>query len=254
MKTLILADVHANLASLEAVLDHEKTWDEVLFLGDAVMGGPQPNETLSLLRSLDGIFLMGNHDLQALNMDLDGEGTDPHQVWCRWIGRTLTPKNRRFLANLSGPRSIVRQGLRLRLIHGQLPEHAGGKRHDRYLWPDAPAEQLEAMTDRYPEPIILHGHCHIQYRRQVDGVEFINPGGLGQPRLGRPLACYAVLADGRINLRAVPYDVAKTCRAMAQMDLDAEFIAMWQKIYRQARLAKRYRSRDLGPFMDGPYR
>ncbi len=60
MKSLIIADIHANLASLEAVLESESSWDEVLFLGDAVVGGPHPNEVLSRLSELDGVFLMGN--------------------------------------------------------------------------------------------------------------------------------------------------------------------------------------------------
>ena len=66
MESLILADIHANLAALEAILAQEGSWDEVIFLGDAVVGGPQPDETLSLMTTLQGVFLMGNHDREAL--------------------------------------------------------------------------------------------------------------------------------------------------------------------------------------------
>jgi len=254
MKILILADVHANLAALEAVLDAEGSWDEVLFLGDAVIGGPQPNEVLDLLRSLKGVFLMGNHDLQALNVDLDARETDPHRIWSQWTKRVITPDNWAFLENLAGPQAIQRQGLALRLIHGQLPKGSETNWRDRYIWPDAPDELMRTLIEQYDEPYILMGHCHVQYRRNVDGTEFINPGGLGQPRLGKVLACYAVLEDGRIDLRAAPYECEKTAAAMAKMDLDADFIAMWQEIYRRAELAPRYQSRDLTPLLNGPYR
>ena len=34
MKSLLLADIHGNLAALEAVLEQEEHWDEVISLGD----------------------------------------------------------------------------------------------------------------------------------------------------------------------------------------------------------------------------
>lgn len=48
MKSLIISDVHANLAALEAVLAHEKRWDEVIFLDDAIcVGGRSPRRSSS---------------------------------------------------------------------------------------------------------------------------------------------------------------------------------------------------------------
>ena len=46
MKVAILSDIHANLAAFQAVLadaDQQKV-DEVWFLGDLVVYGPQPRE------------------------------------------------------------------------------------------------------------------------------------------------------------------------------------------------------------------
>jgi len=47
----VLSDVHANLEALEAVLrDADKrNIEDILFLGDAVGYGPDPNECLELL-------------------------------------------------------------------------------------------------------------------------------------------------------------------------------------------------------------
>lgn len=81
MKSLILADVHANLAALEAVLAQESDWDTMLFLGDAVVGGSCPDEVLSLLSGFDGTFIMGNHDHEVLKIDPDAPEADPHRVW-----------------------------------------------------------------------------------------------------------------------------------------------------------------------------
>jgi len=254
MKTLIFADVHANLAALEAMLKAEESWDEVFFLGDALLGGPQPNEVVDLLRTLNGIFLMGNHDRQALDVDLARTHADPHKVWCQWTGRVLTPANRRFVEAMASSQSVERDGLSLRLVHGQLPREACEDWRSGYLWPDTPEHVVRPFADQYAESVILHGHCHVQYRRRIGEQELINPGGLGQPRLGKPLACYAVLEAGLIDLRAVPYDVEKTAAAMAAMELPADFIAMWQRIYREGMLAPRYQSRDFTPLMSGAYR
>ena len=67
MRILVLSDIHANLAALEAVLqDAEGKWDEMWFLGDLIGYGPDPNECTELLRSYNPIALSGNHDWAIL--------------------------------------------------------------------------------------------------------------------------------------------------------------------------------------------
>ena len=64
MKILLYSDVHGNkdvLERLYASPDY-KTSDLRVFLGDAVMLGPYPNECLEMLFSSGDVFLMGNHD------------------------------------------------------------------------------------------------------------------------------------------------------------------------------------------------
>ena len=47
MKILVIADVHGNSDGLAAVLKSESDADRTIFLGDAVLPGPQPNETIA---------------------------------------------------------------------------------------------------------------------------------------------------------------------------------------------------------------
>ena len=64
MRYLIISDIHANLAAFEAVLEDAKgLYDEVWCLGDMVGYGPNPNECVELLQTLDHICIAGNHDL-----------------------------------------------------------------------------------------------------------------------------------------------------------------------------------------------
>jgi predicted phosphodiesterase len=248
MKSLILADIHANLAALEAVLDHEETWDEVLFLGDAVVGGPQPDEVLSLLSELDGIFLMGNHDREILGIDPSTAAEHPHRRWKQWTREQISPANLLFLSSLESSRPVRRRGRRLRLMHGQLPLEWGER-----LWPDSPVAAFAGLAARYSEPWILIAHSHVQFRRFHAGRAIINPGSVGQHRLGKTLACYAVLENGTLDLRAVPYDVATTCAAMDRLPLERNYIEDWKQGYEDGNLPTHRQLRDFAPLQERGY-
>ncbi len=79
---LVVADIHGNLDAFEAVLGAESgSFDALLFLGDATGYGPDPEATVSLLRSLassisTSVFLAGNHD-GALFGRVDPEWFNP---------------------------------------------------------------------------------------------------------------------------------------------------------------------------------
>ncbi|MEE3254771.1 MAG: metallophosphoesterase family protein, partial [Chloroflexota bacterium] len=73
MKILVIADIHANLHALEAVLkDANDTYDVAWCLGDLVGYGPYPNECRQIVQDLpDFICISGNHDYAIVaNMDL----------------------------------------------------------------------------------------------------------------------------------------------------------------------------------------
>ena len=54
MRYLILSDIHSNLTALDAVLAAAKgRWKKAVCLGDLVGYGPDPNEVVERIRSLD---------------------------------------------------------------------------------------------------------------------------------------------------------------------------------------------------------
>ena len=90
MRTLIIADIHANLTALEAMSTHAQgTFDTVLYLGDLVDYGPEPNACVQRLRTLDGLVcLSGNYDHAAIGkMDLNTFNP------VAFHGTTLDPKH-----------------------------------------------------------------------------------------------------------------------------------------------------------------
>lgn len=244
LKSLILADIHANKAALQSVFDREGSWDEILFLGDAVGWGPNPEEVLSLLSEQNGVFVMGNHDLNVLRADeAEGNGT-PDAFWMKWSRDQISSGNLEFLSSFSPPCTIVRQGLCLRLIHGDAVFGENGR-----LWPDSPPEAYMALKNRYHEPHILISHTHVQFERRFKGTHFVNPGGLGQPRLGKVLAGYGVLEKGSIRLKAVPYDAEKTAGDMDRIPLERAFVHTWKSCFRLGTVPAFYAIRDFSPLM-----
>ena len=66
----VLADVHANLEALFAVMadiDAEAPGAAIVHCGDVVGYGPQPNEVIDLLRARRAIGVLGNHDARAID-------------------------------------------------------------------------------------------------------------------------------------------------------------------------------------------
>ncbi len=275
MKTLILSDIHANLAALEAVLEAERTWDEVFFLGDAVGGGPNPDEVLNVLRDLNGIFIRGNHDQEVIaSLHATGdrstvpilgevarrirrkmrdmlhsghaEAYNPDYVWRLWTKQQVSEANREFLGGFIETAHVERAGLTIRLIHGDIPKEWG---YGSRIWPDSPEDVFNRLSERYQERYILFGHSHVQFRKEIAKRIFINCGGLGQPRLGRPFAAYVVFTEDGFDLRAVPYDTEKTAKATDRVGIeDAAFVQAWKVCYRKAVLPERYQIRDLSEF------
>ena len=109
---VFLADIHGLLPPLEAVLAEVQADppDEIIVAGD-FLGGPQPREVLSRIRSLDCCFILGNGEVNMLNMH---HGTAPQAWWThrqfdmgRWIYERLDDDVFVFLEALPEQRVIA---------------------------------------------------------------------------------------------------------------------------------------------------
>ena len=242
MKILVISDVHGNAEALAAVLSKEKDADAALFLGDALLSGPQPNETVSLLKHLPGIFIAGPHDLDILEPERFADWPAEWRAWSQWICDTLAPEGRDFLRALKPEGEYELDGLRLYLTHGAAPEYpapvfsepSNGLKADsvngrkgppqpqqrepeerpRHILPDSPDELVTTLARNNDSPLVLFGHSHIQFKKIISGQEFFNPGSVGQNRCGKRLACYGLLDGGVLRHRQADYDPAPWLEAM----------------------------------------
>lgn len=253
MRYLVIADVHANLPALKAVLADAPAWDEVLFLGDAVIGGPQPAETVATLATLPGQFILGNHDREILEFDPDASPISPNQAWKHWTYRQLSKDDFAVLDRFSPSLSLELDGTTYQIQHGDFdPNGIEGFRGR--LWPDAAASVFAGLAERCPAQYLLHGHTHVQFEHTRSGVTFVNPGSVGAARLGDPVACYATLDEAGVTFYATSYDVERTCAAMEEVPIDSAFIAAWNEQLRDGRQGDFYDIRDFTPLCAGPYR
>lgn len=223
MRCAILADIHANLAALEAVLEDIRKKggvDETWCLGDIVDYGPDPRPCLEVVQRLRPLGVVGNHDLAAIGrLDLDYFNPDA-AVSNRWTAAQLNPADVAYLDAL--PLTLEKDSFTL--VHGSPADP---------VWEYIVSASIAAKNfDLFPFRYCLVGHTHepaifrqeknggVAAARFMPGIGLvlgndrliINPGAVGQPRDGDPRASYAIYdSEGRVmRLYRVPYDVRAT--------------------------------------------
>jgi len=231
MRYAIIADIHANLAALRAVLEdieRQGGVEEIWCLGDIIGYGPDPHECIELLRQHKHVCVAGNHDRAAIGkLDLADFNPDAAAA-CRWTAHELLPEDIQYLESL--PLRMEKDGFTL--THGSPREPIW-----EYVISTSIAEQNFHF---FQTPYCLVGHSHVPmvFRDEDGSCTFsrwsanvglalgkirliINPGGVGQPRDGDPQASYAIYdSEARIiRLHRLPYDINATQARMMEKGL-----------------------------------
>ena len=202
MRIAVLADVHGNLPALRAVLaecDAEPV-DALVVPGD-VVGGPLPREVLEALaaRPEPVHWVAGNAERDTVRV-FDGgpPGEGPPGTAARWSADALDGAWRDRLA--SWP-------IRLEL-DGVCFCHGSPRRDDEILTRATPDEVLREALAGVAEPLVIGGHTHQQFRRELgEGRAYVNAGSVGMPYEGQPGAFWAVVDGGQARLRRTAYDL-----------------------------------------------
>src|SRR5687768_10874280 len=98
----VLADVHANLPALRAVVAELRRRDarELLVAGDLVGYGPHPDECVALLAELGARAVAGNHDLMVLGRLADAHCSTLARSTLDWTREVIGAQTRAYLAGL----------------------------------------------------------------------------------------------------------------------------------------------------------
>ncbi len=225
MRIGLLADIHGNVAALEAALGalSRQRPDVILSLGDQVNLGPCPRETLAMLRAYDVFLLQGNHEryiLSAMDGDPAYDGANFESL--RFHAALLTREDLTF------PVQIEMEGIHFCHAMPDDPFFPIGQ-------PELALPRLRALQVHEPLHVVCgHGHNPTFYRLPNLSVDCI--GSVGCMDDGAPgVTNFAVLdtshGPSAIRLQSTAYDtrvlrgqfksggMADACPVMARLAL-----------------------------------
>jgi len=230
MKLLLLSDIHGNYPALQAVNDRfpSTSFDIICNCGDSLVYGPFPNETLQWLEENKACSILGNTDRKIKKL-LKGKsfkkpGKAEKRIMYTWTAEQLTNRSKKYLLSLKKSHSI-QSPFPLFMFHGS-PEHP-----NEFLFPNTPLSRFKELAKFFPNSIVVTGHSHTPYHKQVGTTHFINPGSVGRMFDSDPTASCAVLRITETTISVdhfrVEYAIEETVAALKAAGLPE----MYQKMY-----------------------
>ena len=222
VKIAVLSDIHANITALEtAVRDAEEHGVSLLVnAGDSIGFGPCPNEVVELICEKNIISVLGNYDIEVIEGKIKDKGQK--SIAYKFAKKELSKSCENYLNTLPMERRLEIAGKKILITHGS-PESI-----EEHIYCDTPVERLRKIAETAKADIIIVGHSHDQFWRQVNGVSFVNPGSVGRPGDGNPQTAYAILSFNpfKVELLRIDYDVATAAEILRKKRLPQSFAQM----------------------------
>ena len=235
MKIAFISDVHGNLEAFTAVCASIKDEhvDRVVFLGDIVGYGANPNECIELLQNLTEHSVAGNHDWAAAGRQSPDTFNPAARDAIEWTSAQLTTENKALLMSLP----LILEINQLLCVHAtpHMPQKW------RYVFNASDAELIfETFMQRIC--FVAHTHCPAIFVEHEDTTVvreissqvtlhprcryIINCGSVGQPRDGDRRASYGVVdvSCSQYYLVRVDYDLASAQKKILRAGL-SDFLA-----------------------------
>lgn len=216
MKVAIISDIHGNLAALEAF--PETDCDQVWCIGDLVDYGPRPREVIQWVKKSATVAVRGNHD-HAVGFDVNPQCSpafrDLADATMKYTLAVVGEQEREFLRKLPIHREFELGEVRIYCVHATPSDPLFGYCAEI-------SDRWQQEVDRIAADVLVVGHTHTPFIRRVGRTLIVNPGSLGQPKTGRPLACYALYEDGMFALKEYEYPIEKTIGGIREMPISTE--------------------------------
>lgn len=211
MKLAVLSDVHGNFRALEAVILDAKTLgvDHILFLGDLVFMGLDPQPCFDLLMANKPLVtIKGNTDALIEGIKATNPKTDEEKIWRKFVRYTdirLKPESKSVIKGWP----IMQKG-----EIGNDPFifcHGSPYSYNEAITKDVdPKSELYAKLMAEDASVILCGHTHVPADFMLGNKRIINPGAVGYSFDGDLHASYAFLDihSNKITatIRRIEYD------------------------------------------------
>ena len=180
MRIAVMSDIHGFNLALDAVLADiaaDEPFDEIIVAGDLVEGGPGPAQVIERLRAGDLTVLRGNTDRDALLAAEERWDDRSYQYVYEQIG----DEGLVYLASLPFSRRITPPS-------GTSPDddllvvHANPFDLERPLSPEMSDLELRAVLGETRAAVIVFGHVHIAYTRQLGDRLLVDVSAVGNPK------------------------------------------------------------------------
>lgn len=219
-----------------------ETFDLIVNCGDSLVYAPFPNQTLDWLKAHRVISILGNTDKKIIKLLYGKEFRKPashnKRIMYTSTARALTEQAADYLLSLHKSHTLP---LPLDMLTDDPRTamagifHGSPARHHEFLLDTTPEQRFTELAAVHPYRVILTGHSHTPYHREVAATHFINPGSVGRMFDGDPAASCGVLTcqgnDISFDHYRVPYDPAPLLREIRLHKLPA----IYEKMYLEGR-------------------
>jgi len=229
MNIAILGDIHGNIEALKVAYDAAiSKVDKIYHLGDIGGYAPFVNDVADFLidHKIEGV--QGNYD--------DAVANDTEHCGCKyenplqaemtalsfeWTKQHATLRTKQYMKELPFKITLMSADKKIILFH------ASPLKNNLYWHEDRPTKFFREMAQKVDADIMIYGHTHIPYRKDIHNKVFINAGSVGKPKDGNTRACVAIVeilpGEVKVEFLRVPYDIEKVATAIIERGLPPYF-------------------------------
>ncbi len=138
-----------------------------------------------------------------------------------WTKKHSSGRSKEYMKNLPFELSFLCRSRKVVIFH------ATPQKNNLYWFEERPDKFFMEMAEKIEADIMIYGHTHKPYRKDIGGKVFINAGSVGKPKDGDPRTCTAIIdiTDEGVQSEFVrtPYDIEKMALAITSGGLPAYF-------------------------------
>jgi putative phosphoesterase len=209
MRVVFFSDIHANFPALCRVMEWAQRHraDRLICAGDVVGHGPHPTEVVRLLMEQQVDAILGNVDRKTLALlespaKLQKFLHKKAHAPAAWAALALGEAERGWLAALPRELRFAVNGADVWVVHGSPLSDTD------YIYPSLTAQALAAKLGAVRPRVLVCGHSHVPFTKEIGKVRVVNCGSVGRPVDGDPRGTLALCdfpGKGDVQCRIVRF-------------------------------------------------
>lgn len=214
MKLAIISDIHGNLIAFNEIIKdiNNQQVDDIIFLGDLVMNGPQPVEVFEAIKEIQPVvWIRGNTDNWLKEVDESFVPKSKREEYLyslySYAQQRLSKSQIDYLLNYPEEQIISVGGYTFHCVHGS------NKSANEPIGVMRSIDDFNNIVKDVEADFLLCGHTHMPFISSYKGLNILNPGGVGFSLDADPRASYGLVeiddTNYNISIRRLTYDVEK---------------------------------------------